>query len=120
MRKALVRSLDRHHGVPRLVLIALVQSMDGERAELVRPELEERDCLIDAAEETRRLSGDLHNDAGRAPLRVQHLTRALEISIGVEPLPNLLDRQLKQRGVETLPSTRHGTTRETSALAAAP
>src|SRR5439155_17693793 len=107
MREALVRSLDREDRVPRFVLIAFVERVHSERAPVVGAKLENGDRLVDTAEESGRLAADLHEHAGRMAVRAQHLARALEVFVGVETLPDFVDRQTEQSRVETLTAARH-------------
>src|SRR6185503_17824951 len=108
MREHLVGPFDREHGLPRLELVTLVERLNIESAPIVGAELENRDRLVDTAQKARVLTGHLHQHAWRVLIGAQHLAGALEVLVGVEALANLLDRQAKQRGVETLAAARHG------------
>ena len=63
MREERVVALDRHHGLPRLDPVAVVERVDGQRVPVVRAELEDRDRLVHPAEHRVVLLEDLHDDA---------------------------------------------------------
>src|SRR5205823_14136836 len=58
-----VRALDEEHRLPRCDLVAVVQRVDLELRPLHAAQLENRDRLVDAAEERVRFAEHLHGDA---------------------------------------------------------
>jgi len=95
-----VRSLDLEHDLPGRDRVAVVQCAHLEGRPVVAAELEDRDRLVDAAEERVMLGVDLHGHARRGPVAAQHLARAGEVLVRVVAGPHLLDGQVEDRGVE--------------------
>src|SRR6266480_2453820 len=98
--ESVVRALDEQHRLPRRDLVAVVQRRDFELRPLHAAELENRDRLIDAAEEGVRLAEHLHRDAWTLVVLEQQLTRADEVLIRVVALPHLLDGEVEDGRVE--------------------
>jgi hypothetical protein len=107
MCETLVRPLDRQHGVPTLEAVSFIQRVDAEGAPIIGAELQDRDCLIDPAQEARRLGAHLHHDAWRMRVRAQHFARPLEVLVGVEAPADIVDREKKEGRVEALATAWH-------------
>ena len=103
MREERVVALDRHHRLPRLDLVAVVERVDGERVPVVRAELEDRDRLVHPAQHGLLLLEDLHDDPRVPPVREQRLAGEVEVDVGVVALPHLLDREVEDLRWEALP-----------------
>ena len=97
-----VVALDRHHGLPRLDPVAVVERVHGQRVPVVGAELEDRDRLVDAAEHRLVALEDLHHDARMALVAKQRLARVVEVGVGVVALPHLLDGEVEDLGREPL------------------
>jgi hypothetical protein len=96
-----VVALDRHHGLPRRDLVALVQRVHLEPIPAVLPRAvgaaaagalaQHRDRLVDAAEDRVLALEDLHQDARVAALELERRLRVVEVDVGVVALADLLD-----------------------------
>ena len=95
VREERVVALDRHHRLPRLDPVAVVERVDGERLPVVGAELEDRDRLVHAAEHRLVALEDLHHDARAAAVAEERLARVVEVRVGVVALPHLLDREVE-------------------------
>ena len=90
-----VVALDRHHRLPRLDPVAVVERVDGQRVPVVGAELEDRDRLVHPAEHRVVLLEDLHDDARVAPVGEQRGARVVEVRVRVVALPHLLDGEVE-------------------------
>ena len=97
-----VVALDRHHRLPRLDRVAVVEREDLERVPVVGAELEDRDRLVHAAEHRRVALEDLHHDARVAAVGEQRRAGVVEVRVGVVALPHLLDGEVEHVRVEPL------------------
>ena len=97
-----VVALDRHHRLPRLDAVAVVERVHRELVPVVRAELEDRDRLVHAAEMRIPLLEHLHHDARMATVLQQRRARMVEVRIGVVALAHLLDGQIEHFGREPL------------------
>ena len=97
-----VVALDRHHGLPRGDLVALVQRLDLELLEAVDPEvalvvagalLEHGDRLVDPAEDRLLALEDLHQHPRVVIVGLQQLLGQVEVRVRVVALADLLHRQ---------------------------
>ena len=102
VREERVVALDRHHRLPRLDRVAVVQRGDLERVPVVGAELEHGDRLVHPAEHRRVALEDLHQDARVAAVGEQRRARVVEVRVGVVALPHLLDGEVEDVGVEAL------------------
>ena len=101
VREERVVALDRHHGLPRLDPVAVVQRPDVESVPVVRAELQDRDRLVHPAEHG-VCAGNLHHDAGVAAVGEQRRAGVVEVRVGVVALPHLLHGEIEHVGVEPL------------------
>ena len=97
-----VVALDRHHRLPRLDRVAVVERVDLERVPVVGAELEHRDRLVHPAEHGGVALEDLHHDARVATVGEQRRAGVVEVRVGVVALPHLLDGKIEHIGVEPL------------------
>ena len=97
-----VVALDRHHGLPRGDLVALVQRLDLEVLPAVDPQvalvvagalLEHRDRLVDPAEDRLLALEDLHQHPRVVAVGLQQLLGQVEVRVGVVAVADLLHRQ---------------------------
>ena len=100
-----VVALDRHHALPRLDLVAVIERMDLEVLPTRLPSTvvahqastlaQRRDCLVNATEHRGEALEDLHHDARPVVVSLQHLLRVIEIRVGVVARTNLVDRKVE-------------------------
>src|SRR6266550_1450187 len=90
-----VRALDEEHRLPRRDLVTVVQRVHFELRPFHAAELEDRDRLIDAAEEGVGLAEHLHRHAWAVVVLEQQLAGADEVFVGVVTLPHLLDGEVE-------------------------
>src|SRR5205807_1162614 len=90
-----VRSFDEEHRLPRLDFVPVVQGGDLELAPVHAAQLEDRDGLIDAAEERVRLAEHLHRHTGPVVVLEEQIARAHEVLVGVVALPHPLDGEVE-------------------------
>src|SRR5262245_22299427 len=102
MRKQRVVPLDRHDGLPRVDVIAVVQGVHRQRVPVPGAELQNRDRLVHPAEVCVLLLEYLHDDPGTPVVVQQRRARMVEISVGVVAVAHLLDRQIEDVGREAL------------------
>ncbi len=105
-----VVALDRHHGLVRRHLVALVQRA---HLQLVPAELpaaagiapagalaQDRDRLVDAAQHRFALLKDLRRDAWVQVLGLEQLLGLVEVRVAVVPVADPVDRQAEDLGLE--------------------
>ena len=97
-----VVALDRHHRLPGLDRVAVVEREDLEPVPVVGAELEHRDRLVHAAEHGGVALEDLHHDARVAAVGEQRRAGVVEVRVGVVALPHLLDGKVEHVRVEPL------------------
>ena len=97
-----VVALDRHHRLPRLDPVAVMERGDLERVPVVGAELEDRDRLVHAAEQGVPALEDLHQDMRVMAVREECGARVVEVGVGVVALPHLLDGEVEYARVEPL------------------
>ena len=107
-----VVALDRHHRLPRLDLVALVQRVDLELVPAVLPRAvgapppgalpEHRERLVDPAEDRVLALEDLHQHARVAIVELERRLRVVEVDVGVVALADLLDGQAEHVRCEPL------------------
>ena len=112
-----VVALDRHDGLVRGDLVALVQGADHERVPAVLPvavgqaaagaPLEDRDRLVDAAEDRLLLLEDLHQHVRVAALFDEQIAGEVEVLVGVVAVAHPLHREAEDRGIEALLDDAH-------------
>ena len=102
VREQGVVALDRHHRLPRLDPVAVVERVDGQRVPVVGAELEDRDRLVHPAEHRVVLLEDLHDDPRVASVGEQRRARVVEVRVRVVALPHLLDGEVEDLGREPL------------------
>ena len=93
MREERVVAFDRHHRLPGLDAVAVVERVDGQSLPVVRTELEDGDRLVHAAEERMLLLEYLHHHARVPALGLEQLLGEVEVGVGVVALPQLFDGQ---------------------------
>ena len=108
VREQRVVALDVHDRLVRRNLVALVQGADGERVPAVLPppigqaparaQSEDRDRLVDAAEQCGLLLEDPHSHGRTVVLGLEHLLREREVGVGVVAVADALDRQVSTLG----------------------
>ena len=103
MREERVVALDRHHRLPRLDRVAVVEGVDGQRVPVVRAELEDRDRLVHPAQPGVPLLEDLHQHPRPAAVGEQGLARVVEVGVGVVARRHLLDRERERLRREPRP-----------------
>src|SRR3954469_15338342 len=118
MREQRVVALDRHHGLERRDLVALVQRVDGQLVPPVLPRavgpapsgalLEDREGLVDPAEDRLLLLEDLHEHARVAVLGEEELAREVEVLVGVVAVADPVDRKAEDGGFQALLNDAHG------------
>ena len=101
-----VVALDRHHRLPGLDRVAVVEGEDLEPVPVVGAELEHRDRLVHAAEHGGVALEDLHQDARVAAVGEQRRAGVVEVRVGVVALPHLLDGKVEHVWVEPLAARR--------------
>src|SRR3989449_9426976 len=99
-----VRALDEEHRLPRRDLVTVVQRVHFELLPFHAAELEDRDRLVDAAEERVGLAEHLHRHAWAVVVLEQQFAGADEVFVGVVTLPHLLDGEGEDLGVEPWPA----------------
>ena len=104
MREGLIRPLDRQHRFPIVEPVAFVQRVHAQGAPVVGAELEHCYRFVDPTKVAGRLAGNLHQDLRRSLVLSQRGARSFEVHVCVESGADLLDRQAKQRRIETLPT----------------
>ena len=97
-----VVALDRHHRLPRLDAVALVERVHGEHVPVVRAELQDGDRLVHSTEVGVVLLEHLHDDARVSAVVVERRSCVVEVRVGVVPAAHLLDRQVEDLGWEPL------------------
>ena len=97
-----VVALDRHHRLPRLDRVPVVEREDVEGIPVVRAELEDRDRLVHPAEHRRAALEHLHHDVRVAAVCEQRGARVVEVGVRVVALPHLLDREVEHARIEPL------------------
>ena len=97
----IVGPFDLEHDFPGGDGVAVVQGTDGEGAVVIAAELEDRDGLVDAAEERVGLAEHLHGDPRRVAILPQDIAGANEVFVGVIPRAHLLNWQIKDGGIES-------------------
>ena len=107
-----VVALDRHHGLPRRDLVALVQRVDLDRVPAVLPRAvgpaaagalaQHRDRLVDPAEDRVLALEDLHQHARVVAVDLERRLRVVEVDVGVVALADLLDGKAEGLGREAL------------------
>ena len=111
VREQRVVALDLQHGLPRRDLVALVERPHLELVPAGLPAavraapgalLEDRDRLIDPAEDRAALLEDLHQDARVAALALEQLLREVEVSVAVVALAEALDGETEHIRVQPL------------------
>src|SRR5438445_4671243 len=102
MREERVVALDRHHRLPRIDAVALVECVHGEGVPVVRAQLEDRDRLVDPAEVGVVLLEDLHDDPRVATVVLEGRSGVVEVRVGVVAAAHLLDREVEDLGWKTL------------------
>ena len=115
-------ALDVHDALVRRDRVALVKSANGQLGPagyplplLVVPagaELQNRDRLVDAPQHRIPLLEYLHDDTPVLAFGLEQLLREVEVGVGVVALPDLLDGEAEDLGVESLtpldrPDDRH-------------
>ena len=112
MREQPVVALDRHDGLARRDLVALVQGADLELVPAVLPAavdvapgalLEHGDRLVDAAEDRVLLLEDLHEHARAMALELEQVAGQVEVLVGVVALAHALDGQPERLGGQAAP-----------------
>jgi len=107
VREEPVVALDRHHGLARRDLVALVQGAHIELAPTLLPAavdvapgalLEHGDRLVDPAQDRLLLLEDLHEHARAMALELEQVARQVEVLIGVITLAHALDGQPERLG----------------------
>ena len=103
-----VVALDRHHGLPRLDRVALVQRVDLELLERVDPAPvlvsvagalpDHRERLVDAAEDRLLALEHLHQHARVVAVLLEQRLGVVEVRVRVVAVADLLDRQPEDRG----------------------
>jgi len=93
VREAAVVALDRHHRLPRLHLVALVERLHLEGAPVVGAELEDGDRLVDAAQHRVLLLEDLHHHMGMLVLPFEQLLGEIEVRVRVITGADAIDRK---------------------------
>jgi hypothetical protein len=116
VREQRVVALDVHDRLVRGDLVALVQGADGERVPAVLPppigqaparaQAEDRDRLVDAAEQCGLLLEDPHSHGRTVVLGLEHLLRERKVGVGVVAVADALDRQVEHARVEALADAR--------------
>src|SRR5919106_1174665 len=110
VREQGVVALDRHHRLARRDLVALLQGADVEPGPAGAPlalgialagtELQDRDRLVDAAEDRLFLLEDLHQERGAVPLGLEQFLGVVEVRVGVVARAQLLHRKAEDGRVE--------------------
>ena len=104
-----VVALDRHHRLARHQAVALVQGVHDELVPAGHPlaihvapgtELEDRERLVDPAQDRLALLEDLHRDVRVLALVLEQLLGEHEVGVGVVPVADALDRQPEDVGVQ--------------------
>src|SRR6202011_5734266 len=99
---------------------------DPQLREILGTQLDDGDRFVHAAHDGLVLLEDLHQDVRVAIVRLQDVDGSVEVDVAVIALADALDRQPKDRRVETLAFTRrrlgyrfrgHGTRRRSSGTA---
>jgi hypothetical protein len=101
-----VIALDRHHRLPRPDLVALVQRVHLELLPAVLPravraaaagaQAQDRDRLVDPAQDRLLALEHLHQDPRLTALQLQRRLRVVEVDVGVVALADLLHGQAKR------------------------
>jgi hypothetical protein len=107
MGKERVVALDGQHGLPRGDRVALVERVHLELVPAVDPRAvrgapaaalpEDRERLVDAAEQRVLALEHLHQHPGVESPRLQQPLGGVEVRVGVVALADLLDRQAERR-----------------------
>ena len=117
VREQRIVARDRHDRLVRLDAVALVQRPDlelvpGRRAlpagrAAPGALLQDRDRLVDAAQDRALLLEDLHEDLRTAALRLEQVARQVEVLVGVVAGPELVHREAEDAGVQAVAHGRH-------------
>src|SRR6202011_5351053 len=94
--------LDGHHGFPGRHLVAVVEGVHAQLAEILGAELEDGDRLIHAANYRLLLLEDLHEGVRMAIVRAQDVDRAIEVDVAVIAFANSLDWESEDRRLQPL------------------
>ena len=97
MRERRVVALDRHHRLPRLDPVAVVERADLEPVDL-GAELEDRDRLVHPAEPRLVLLEDLHDDVRPPAVPSSVAACVVEVRVRVPAGAHLLDRKVEDLG----------------------
>src|SRR5215217_7897074 len=106
MRELLEATVHCHHRLVRVDAIAVVQSVHHELGPVFETHLEHRNRLIDSAEKPCLLTRELHGHERRPTVGDEDIARPECRGVGESSAPELIDRELERRRVETLTATR--------------
>ena len=109
-----VVALDRHHGLPRRDLVAVVEGAHVERVPAVDPLAvralaaralaQDRDRLVHAAQHGVLALEDLQQDRRVVAVLLEDALRVVEVRVGVVPVADLQDRQVEDLTRESRPA----------------